>query len=187
MGFLGPGPIRFHIEHAQAFVHALPPGARTFVDIGSGGGIPGLPIALARPELTGTLLDASQKRTAFLVWAVQELGLADRIDVVTGRAEQIAHNPTYRGQADAVVSRGFGPPAMTVECATGLVRTGGIVVISEPPVRRTWPAEALAELGLTECEGDAASVVIFERTRDVASRYPRTAKQLKRSPLFELP
>lgn len=157
VGFLGPGPISFHVKHARAFADALPDWVEQFVDIGSGGGLPGLPIALARPELHGTLLDASQKRTAFLVWAVAELGLADRVSVITGRAELIAREVDYRGQADAVVSRGFGPPAMTVECAAGLVRDGGLVVISEPPERRAWPQGPLAELGLVEIDAFGSS------------------------------
>ena len=230
VGFLGPGPISFHVEHAQAFADALPPWVERFVDIGSGGGIPGLPMALARPELTGYLLDASQKRTAFLVWAVAELGLNDRIEVITGRAEMVARDPHMRGSVDAVVSRGFGPPAMTVECAAGLVRDRGLVVISEPPARRSWPAGPLAELGLVELEpremwtgpvavtasdsdedrrpaesgegeageggaGESASpdgtspagrVVVFRRDGNLSDRFPRSAKALKRQPLFEL-
>ncbi len=193
VGFLGPGPIRFHVDHAMAFAAALPAEVRTFVDIGSGGGIPGLPVALERPELSGTLLDASNKRTAFLVWAVSELGLSDRIEVVTGRAEDVARDPEYRSAADAVVSRGFGPPAMTVECASGLVREGGLIVISEPPIRRAWPADGLATVSLVELpHGDQEGtnpdhkVVTFQRTGELDDRYPRSAKHLKRDALFQL-
>jgi 16S rRNA (guanine527-N7)-methyltransferase len=195
VGFLGPGPVGDHIEHAARFGEALrsvgSPVGRV-ADIGSGGGVPGLALLMADPDLEGVLIDAAQKRCSFLVWAVATLGLVDRVEVWCGRAETIAHEARARERFDAVVARGFGPPATTLECATGLVRPGGLVVISEPPRRRRWPAGPLAELALAEATvagpgpSPTPGVAVFVRGAGLDERFPRSAKELQRHPLFSI-
>lgn len=149
LGFLGPGPLEFHLVHARGFATAWagPPPARA-VDLGSGGGLPGLVLASLWPATSWILLDSMERRTAFLGEAVATLGLQAR--VVRQRAEAFARDPGARGVADLVTARGFGPPAVTAECAAGLLRPGGLLVVSEPPGTDTgrWPAEPLSELGL---------------------------------------
>ncbi|MEL6982315.1 MAG: RsmG family class I SAM-dependent methyltransferase, partial [Actinomycetota bacterium] len=86
VGFLGPGPVEDHVEHAGLFRQALDGlGDGGFVgravDIGAGGGVPGLVLLATVPQLELVLLDAAQKRCAFLVWAVAELEVSDRADV----------------------------------------------------------------------------------------------------------
>lgn len=97
------------------------------------------------------LLDSSQRRTNFLREAVGRLGIDTRLRVVTARAEAAARDPGLRGRFDAVVARSFGPPAVTAECAVGLLRIGGNLVVSEPPGEEgpsgRWPEAGLAELG----------------------------------------
>ncbi|MGZ4710399.1 MAG: RsmG family class I SAM-dependent methyltransferase, partial [Acidimicrobiales bacterium] len=134
LGFLGPGPVEPHIEHARRFSAALtgPRPARA-LDLGSGGGLPGLVLILAWPSTVWCLLDANQRRTDFLTDAVDELGVADRVTVVRGRAEEVAHDPAHRGRFDLVVARSFGKPAVTAECAAGFLVVGGMLVVSEPP------------------------------------------------------
>ncbi len=198
-GFLGPGPVADHIKHASQFVApldtpldqaAVAQRVGRFVDLGAGGGLPSLPMLVARPQWSAVLLDAIQKRCSFLVWAVAELGMSDRVEVWCGRAEEIGHGERAREQFDAVVARGFGPPPSTVECAAPLLRPGGRLVISEPPEGRTWPVDGLATVGMSEllpADEDAEAwpgVVVFTRTGDVPSTYPRRAKAQQRSPLF---
>ncbi len=185
VGFLGPGPIESHVDHALRFGRALGSAECRFADIGAGGGVPGLPMLVAEPALSAVLIDSSQKRCSFLVWAIAELGLGQRAEVWCGRAETLAREDRARQQFDAVVARGFGPPAITLECATPLVRDGGRIVISEPPVQRNWPREGLAELGLVQQER-TEGVAVFLRQGPLADTVPRTTKQLQRSPLFEL-
>ena len=195
LGFLGPGPVQDHIDHTKRF---LPPlddlsseqassGLR-FVDLGAGGGLPSLPLLQARPTFSGVLLDAIQKRCSFLVWAIGALNIADRVEVWCGRAEDIGHEERARFRFDAVVARGFGPPAQTVECGAPLLRKGGRLVISEPPERREWPPDSLATVGLLRhrapVEGDGAGVVVLERTGEIDDRYPRRIKAQQRTPLF---
>jgi 16S rRNA (guanine527-N7)-methyltransferase len=183
LGFLGPGPVRAHVEHAEIYLPAIPDDAARLLDLGSGGGVPGLVLLVARPSLTAVLLDASSKRGAFLTWAVSELGIAGRAEVAIGRAEELARSASLRAGFDTLVSRGFGPPAATLENARGFVADGGRIIVSEPPERRVWPSEALADLGLEELDplpGVASFVVIGP----VADRWPRPLRNQQRSPLF---
>jgi 16S rRNA (guanine527-N7)-methyltransferase len=96
--------------------------------------VPGLVLAGEWPHCEFVLLDAGQRRCAFLVEAVDELGLGDRVRVVRGRAEAAGRDPALRGRFDAVVARGFGPPAVTAECGAPFLHVGGRLVVSDPPV-----------------------------------------------------
>src|SRR5438270_2654928 len=69
--------------------------AQSLVDVGSGGGLPGLPLKIARPDLAVTLVEADQSKAAFLVRACAELGLRD-VDVVARRAEDLGKDSGYR-------------------------------------------------------------------------------------------
>jgi len=171
------------------------------VDLGAGGGLPSLAILDRLPDWNAVLLDAIQKRCSFLVWAVGELGVSDRVEVWCGRAEEIGHEERARFRFDAVVARGFGPPASTVECGAPLLRRGGLLMISEPPEGRHWPAEGLAKVGMTEVgstgiesardessgaagPGPWPSVMVLRRDGDVPPIHPRRAKAQQRTPLF---
>ena len=151
LGLVGPAPVHQHRRHAEVFVTALRP-AHRLLDLGSGGGLPGLVVAGALPESEVVLLDARERRTDFLRRAVGRLGWTDRVHVVTGRAERLAHEDTWRSRFDAVVARGFGAPGVTAECAAGFLRVGGQLVVSEPPddrsVEARWPSAPLRRLGL---------------------------------------
>lgn len=81
-----------HVVNSLAVAAATPQGA-TVVDVGSGAGLPGLPLALARPDLRVTLLEPLLRRATFLTEVVVELSLGDRVDVVRTRAED--HDATY--------------------------------------------------------------------------------------------
>ena len=136
-------------EHARGFVGPIASATRV-LDLGSGGGVPGLVVAALRPDATVTLLDASVSRTDWLRRVVGRLGWGARVHVVTGRAEVLAHDERWRGSQDAVVARSFAPPLVTAEVASALLRVGGRLVVSEPPTPdlTRWPAAALADLGL---------------------------------------
>ncbi len=182
MGFLGPGPLRVHLEHARSYGSLIPASARTLVDLGSGGGLPGLPLLADDGDLQGVLLDAASKRTGFLVWAAVELGIADRVEIVTVRAEQAAHDPVHRCSYDVVVCRGFGPPALTIECSAGFVAEDGRLLISEPPVRRSWDNEVLAGIGLAH-EVTTDGVALFRRVGPPPLATPRAFKRMQKQPL----
>jgi len=210
LGFLGPGPVGPHIEHARRFATALG-GFRPAraLDLGSGGGLPGLVLVSAWPTTDWWLLDANHRRTEFLQEAVDALGLADRVTVLRGRAEELAHDPELRGAFDLVVARSFGKPAVTAECAAGFLTVGGSLVVSEPPAvpapavspaagrssptdglydadtteGSRWDAEGLAQLGL-ENVGQQVGCQVLRATELCPDRYPRRVGIPGKRPLF---
>lgn len=187
-GFLGPGPVVFHVEHAGGFGAILGEAGRV-LDLGSGGGVPGLVLARAHPDVHFTLVDAMVRRTTFLSWAAMSLGMADRVDVVTGRAEELARREDLAGSFDLVVTRSFGPPGVTAECAVGFLRPGGKLVVSEPPTDEAsrWPRDGLALLGLVAVEkvsSGSASLQVMQLTGELDSRYPRRVGVPAKRPLF---
>jgi len=172
LGFLGARPIPEVIDHARAFVRALAgltverDERPTIVDLGSGGGIPGLVIAADRPDVRLTLLDRRSKRTDFLDRMVHRLGWADRVDVVCDDAERVADR--LPGRFTGAVARGFGPPELTLRLGAALVAVGGRIVISEPPDGDRWDPELLRRLGVDRIEvpvpdAGEARVAVFRR------------------------
>lgn len=110
---------------------AFPEGA-SVVDVGTGGGFPGAPLAIVRPDLEVVLLDATQKKTRFLNDACRELGL-ENCKAVTGRAETLAHEPAFRESFDVAVWRGLGDLRVSAELCLGLVKVGGMGVAMKGP------------------------------------------------------
>jgi len=152
LGFLGSRPVEQAAEHAAGFATAigrLPDDAR-LIDLGSGGGLPGLVLADLVPHCSIVLVDRRQKRTDFLRPAVRRLGHehvsvreADVVDVV--RDVEAGSEPAF----DVVTARGFGPPEFTLRLARRLIHDGGRIVISEPPAGERWDQGLLGELALT--------------------------------------
>lgn len=162
LGFLGARPIGEVIDHARGFVVALeslPTGSRV-LDLGSGGGVPGLVIAHDRPDLFLVLVDRRTKRTDFLLRVVHRLDWSGRVQVIAADVSEVA--AVEGGAFDAVVARGFGPPASTLTTAVQLVRPGGWIVISEPPSGDRWAPEMLDTLGVVRLPV-AGSLAIFHR------------------------
>ena len=148
LGFLGSRPIPEVIEHARGFVRALEQHGSigSVLDLGSGGGVPGLVIAHDLPTARLTLLDRRAKRTDALERVVRRLRWSDRVSVVCQDVTTFEPAMTF----DAVVARGFGPPEFTLTEAARLVRPGQPIVISEPPGANRWSAELLDELELRQ-------------------------------------
>jgi 16S rRNA (guanine527-N7)-methyltransferase len=151
LGLLGPGPVARQLEHAVALGRSIGDFTGRMLDLGSGGGLPGLVLFDRWPGSRGVLLDAQQRRCDFLRRAIARLGFGERVEVRCGRAEVLARDPQLRGQFDLVVARSFGPPAVTAECAVGFMAPSGELVVTEPPdVADTarWDESGLAQLGL---------------------------------------
>jgi 16S rRNA (guanine527-N7)-methyltransferase len=173
LGFLGPGPVQDHIDHAHGFLAAVAAAPGRFLDLGSGGGVPGLVLALAWTEAEGVLLDASSRRTAFLRRATIGLGIAGRVAVVTARAEEAAHDPALRATFDVVTARGFAPPSRTAEYGAAFLRTGGTLLVSEPPQdTERWETVDLGALGL-ELGNETGSIRSLVQRAAYPSERPR--------------
>ena len=193
LGYIGGSDLEPHIRHARGFIGAIATPPTRALDLGSGGGLPGLVLACDWPGSSWVLLDGSQTRTAFLEHAVRELELGDRVTVVRGRAEEVAHQDDVRGAFDLVVARSFGPPAVVAECAAPFLMIGGSLVVSEPPdtFGRWDHPDELADLGLDlgarvgddGRPGAGTYQELLQVTR-CPDRYPRRVGVPTKRPLF---
>lgn len=181
-----------HVSHAKAFLSALDgvPEGRS-LDLGSGGGIPGLVLARARPHADWVLLDTSARRTDFLHRAVVALGMESWVEVATGRVEEFARRPEHRGAFQLVVARSFARPAVVAECAAPLLAVGGHLLVSEPPAGKgggagRWPEGELPALGLqlVTLTSTAPRLAILRQERLCPDRFPRRTGIPSKRPLW---
>ncbi len=194
LGFLGPGPVSTHLDHASGFGEVVERlfgagGPERAGDLGAGGGVPGLALAVRFPGCRWVLVEAMVRRAGFLRAAVAELGLVERVIVVEERAEVVGRAPEYRGRLDLVVARGFGPPAVVAECAAPLLRVGGSAVVSEPPGGDPlrWPAVGLEALGMVPAPatpGGGWAYQVLAQALSCPERFPRRIGVPAKRPVF---
>ena len=191
-GFLGPQPIEPQILHAQGFAlcwEALRPTPPSdLLDLGSGGGLPGL-VLLDRWRCHEVFLDSMGKRSNFLKEVLAWPGAPETGKVIIARAEEAARWPELEGKFDLVTARSFGPPAVTAECAVRFLKVGGVLIVSEPPSERSaerWSEKGLGLLGLVaqgrSRYGTAYEVLVKEKS--TSRDYPRPSGTPKKKPLF---
>jgi 16S rRNA (guanine527-N7)-methyltransferase len=195
LGFLGSMPIDDQVTHALGFRDAIeqqlgrPP--ESFLDLGTGGGLPGLVLAATWPASRAVLFDANERRTEFLSAEVEGWERIVPVTVVRGRAEEAGRDPALVASFEVVVARSFGTPAVTAECSAPFLVTGGIMVVSEPPDANQgerWPREGLDELGLRPAGSfrfrNRFSYQIVEKIVETPERYPRRVGIPAKRPLF---
>jgi 16S rRNA (guanine527-N7)-methyltransferase len=182
LGFLGPGPVEFHVEHALAYQPLLAAAAGDALDLGAGGGVPGLVLAAGEPGRRWVLLDGSTKRASFLERSVTALGL-DNVEVRCARAEEI---PDLRGRFGVVVARSFASPAVTAECAAPLLIVGGVLVVSEPPAAGVdrWHGAAEVGLGPAAVHPGPPALAVLRQERACPAAYPRRTGMPAKRPLW---
>ena len=165
-----------------------------FVDVGSGGGFPGIPLKIAFPRSRATLIDSTGKKTAFLVYLKEVLGLSD-VDVHTGRAETLAHDPILRETFDLVLIRGVAKMPVLAELTLPFCRTGGIVIAQkkvgiEEEIKQAERAietmggelKEVREVPVKEL-GGARGLVVLEKIGPTPERYPRRPGMPAKRPL----
>jgi 16S rRNA (guanine527-N7)-methyltransferase len=165
----------------------LPPGAR-IVDVGSGGGLPGMVLAIVMPHLRFTLLEATGKKADFLRSAAAALGLAN-IDVVQQRAEKAGHDPHHREQYDAAIARAVGPLAVIAELTIPLVKIESAAYLIKGQRADEELAAARQALYLLHAahagtlETPTNRIVVLTKSRKTPRAYPRREGDPKRAPL----
>ena len=169
-GALGELSLPRAVEHAEAFVSALPAACGRLIDLGSGGGLPGLVIAMRLPDLDVVLTERRERRADLLRLACAQLGVTERVTVVTADVVSLADRTEYRGAFDAATARAFGDPMWTLACAAPLLRSGGVAVVSEPPPATAgaqpvdrWPVDQVQLRGFSRARSPSATVAVFER------------------------
>lgn len=116
-----------HVGDSLTLLPFLPPGKIRLADIGTGGGLPGIPIAIARPDVAVTLIDSTQKKAAFLERVAGELKL-ENVRVIAARSEQLRGH-----QYDVVVARALAAMDQMVKWCLPLVRPGGKLLAMKGP------------------------------------------------------
>lgn len=132
VGDLGPEANEAVITQALRFVDALPNPTRSVADLGSGAGVPGLIVALARPDIEVHLVERSQKRCDGLEVAVRKLNVGERVHVWCGDARDVAKSPRWNA-VDVVVCRSFSPIEELFDVALPMLQKNGVLLVSEPP------------------------------------------------------
>ena len=134
---VGPSDPAWIVDHiildSLLFTRVLPPESHRVLDVGSGAGVPGVPLKIVLSGVAFTLLEARAKRISFLSTVVRELTLRD-CEVLHARLETVAMNRP--GHFDAVVMRCAGDPSSLQASTLSLLRPGGVVIASGPPRRR---------------------------------------------------
>jgi 16S rRNA (guanine527-N7)-methyltransferase len=192
-GFLGPGPVESHIEHAAGFGDLAEAGLGrvpdSFADLGTGGGVPGLVLATRWIHARCVFIESNGKRSEALRWAIVRLGLDGRATVVEERAEVVGRDPACRERFELVTARSFAASAPTAEIAAGLVAVGGVVVVSEPPQPEPdrWPEVNLRQVGLGPAElrtSNGAHFAVISKIGAVPEEYPRRVGRPAKRPLW---
>ncbi len=166
----------------------------SLLDLGTGAGFPGIPLAIFRPDLTVTFFDSLQKRLNFLNEVCRETGLR-KVAFLHGRAEEMAHQEAYREQFDLVTSRAVARLSILCEWALPYVRNNGLFIALkgaqyEEEIKEA--SNALRILGGTMEEvrpvtlpglSDKRAVLYIRKSGTSPAKYPRKPKMAAKHPL----
>ncbi|MDX2114983.1 MAG: 16S rRNA (guanine(527)-N(7))-methyltransferase RsmG [Planctomycetota bacterium] len=189
---------RRHILDALSLVPLLadlPEGARV-ADVGSGGGVPAIPLAITMPQLRFTCIDATGKKAQFLREAAAALGLAN-LDVLCERAEVAGQRwredepsaPRLRESFDAVTARALGRLNVAAELTVPLAAVGGRVLLVKGEKAEEELAEAAHAIGVLGARHaltmptPTGRIVVLEKRSRTPKVYPRSAGEPKKNPL----
>jgi 16S rRNA (guanine527-N7)-methyltransferase len=162
-------------------------GVTRVIDIGSGGGLPAIPLAVSMPQVHFTLLEANTRKCAFLEHVAATLSLANVV-IAAGRAEELGHRPALREQFDRAISRAAARPEVLLELALPFVRTGGDLVAQVSPLDPLVlePAAHLLGGGTPRLERPIAgghALMVVPKLAPTPARFPRRAGIPGRKPL----
>jgi 16S rRNA (guanine527-N7)-methyltransferase len=182
-----------HVGDALTLLKYLPEKTARVADVGSGGGVPGMPLAIALPGVKFVLFESTKKKAAFLEQTVRDLGL-DNVRVSDLRAEDAGRDAQFRETFDVAIARAVGAMNWLAEWCLPLVRKGGIVLAMKGP--KAAEELPLAEHAIKILGGGSPDVhpadlpgasqhVIVEirKTTKTPHIYPRAATATKGKPL----
>lgn len=188
---------RLHVLDSLAGLVAVAPGGSTprrLLDLGSGGGYPGLPLAAVLSDTPVVLIDSVAKKVRFLETAIRATGLSDRAEAVVARSEELAVDSHHRATYDIVVVRAVGDLAELVELALPLLVPGGRLVAwkrgrVDDEIATARPAITMLGGGrveqlATQVHGLAGHVlVVLHKDRPTPAGFPRDPATRRRHPL----
>jgi 16S rRNA (guanine527-N7)-methyltransferase len=168
----------------------LPEDAENLLDVGSGAGFPGVPMAIMNPKTKVTLLEANGKKITFLNELIAKLELQN-VKIIQARSEDLANGP-LRESFEIVTARAFAPFAQLAEYTMPYVKPGGnLLVMKGSSESYEDGASAIEELGgdledyieYTLPNGDTRRLFIIEKISKTPRKYPRSNALIKKSPL----
>ncbi|WP_313756658.1 16S rRNA (guanine(527)-N(7))-methyltransferase RsmG [Tissierella sp.] len=186
--------IKHFLDSLTPIVTKLFDGKKKVIDIGTGGGFPGLPLKIFNDAIQVTLLDSLNKRIVFLNEVINTLGLKD-IEAVHGRAEEFGKNPKYREQYDICISRAVASLNTLSEYCMPFVKVGGYFIAMKGPDVDEELKES--EKGIKLLGGKVFkkeivripnsdivhSLIIINKTQETPTKYPRAGGKPKKNPL----
>lgn len=166
------------------------------IDVGAGGGLPGIPVGIACPNLQVTLLEATEKKVHFLKYAKTQLKLGN-LEVLHARAEDAGRKPRYREAFDLATARALAALPVVLEYCAPLVRTEGKVLAMKGRLQEEELVQGVAaarELGLRMSSKPAVArlshlpqkerrLTVFEKVSATPARFPRRVGLAKKRPL----
>lgn len=186
--------IKHFLDSLTAFTTDKLSGYERIIDIGTGGGFPGIPLKIINKDLEVTLLDSLNKRIIFLQEVIKTLGLTD-IEAVHGRAEELSRKEEYREQYDICISRAVASlDTLSEYCLPFVTKGGYFIAMKGPDVEEelNLSKKAIDTLGgkveevkLIEIpESDIThSLIIIKKVSNTPKRYPRGGGKPKKQPL----
>lgn len=168
--------------------------APRMIDVGTGGGLPGIPVKIARPHLQIDLMDSTGKKIQFCATAIDALGLTGA-RAIHGRAEEMAHRPEYREQYDVVIARAVAPLPTLVEYMLPFARVAGWCIAmkaaeAQAEAERAQKGIAMLGGGPATIEPvalpgvpDRRALIVIHKIRPTPDRYPRPSGAPRRAPL----
>ena len=187
--------VKHIIDSLTAYDAALFDGARTLIDVGTGAGLPGIPLAVYAPHLTVTLLDALNKRVRFLTEVTAAMGLQN-VRCIHARAEEAARTAEHRAAYDIVVSRAVARLPVLLEYTLPFVRVGGTLLAlkgrayAEEQKEARRAAEVLGGGRITARPvhlpglDDVRAILMVTKERQTPAAYPRGGGAPTRRPIL---
>ena len=187
--------VKHIIDSLTAYDAALFDGARTLIDVGTGAGLPGIPLAVYAPHLTVTLLDSLNKRVRFLTEVTAAMGLPN-VRCIHARAEEAARTAEHRAAYDIAVSRAVARLPVLLEYTLPFVRVGGTLLAlkgrayAEEQKEARRAAEVLGGGRITARPvhlpglDDVRAILTVTKERQTPAAYPRGGGAPTRRPLL---
>lgn len=169
-------------------------GKKKLIDIGTGGGFPGIPLKIVKKELNVTLIDSLNKRINFLNEVINRLNLND-IVAIHGRAEEMSIRPLYREKYDIAISRAVASLNTLSEYCIPFVKVGGFFIsMKGPEVEEELKSSSnaikilggsIADKKLIPLPGTdiVHSLIIIEKIKETPTKYPRGGGKPRKNPL----